>query len=44
MGRVISTIQIERGVHVIACGDKKRAEEMAYLIMRRVHEQYEKEH
>ena len=44
MERVISTIQIERGVHVIACGDKKRAEEMAYLIMRRVHEQYEKEH
>jgi ERCC4-type nuclease len=38
--RVISTARLEYGVHVIACGDKKRAEETAFYIMRKVHELY----
>ena len=38
MKRVISSIRIEHGVHVIACGDKKRAETTAFRIMRKVHE------
>ena len=44
MQRVISSIQVEHGVHVIACGDKKRAEEIAFLIMRKVYELHEKKH
>tara|TARA_R110000824_G_scaffold113321_1_gene262992 strand:+ start:3143 stop:3622 length:480 start_codon:yes stop_codon:yes gene_type:complete len=44
MQRVISSIQLEHGVHVIACGDQKRAEEMAFLIMRKVYELNETEH
>mgnify|MGYP003137496158 CR=1 FL=1 len=38
MLRVISTARLQYGVHVIACGDKKRAEEMAFMIMRKTHE------
>jgi len=38
MLRVISTIQLQYGVHVIACDNKKIAEEMAFRIMRKVHE------
>jgi len=38
MFRVLSTAQLQYGVHVIACGDKKRAEEMAFMIMRKTHE------
>ena len=44
MQRVISSIQLQHGIHVIACGDKVRAEQIAFLIMRKVHELYEKEH
>lgn len=40
MMRVISTARLEHGVHVIACGDAKRAEETAFYIMRKVYEQY----
>ena len=40
MKRVISSIQLENKVHVIACGDKKRAQEIAFLIMRKAHELY----
>jgi len=38
--RVISTARLEHGVHVIACGDKKRSEETAFYIMRKVYELY----
>ena len=38
MLRVISTAQLQYGVHIIACGDKKRAEEMAFRIMRKTYE------
>ena len=38
MMRVIATAQIEHGVHVIACGDNKRAEEIAFRIMRHVND------
>ena len=44
MQRVISSIQLQHGIHVIACGDKVRAEQVAFLIMRKVYELYEKEH
>jgi|TARA_Y100000310_G_scaffold11745_1_gene12233 hypothetical protein len=44
MQRVISSIQLEHGVHVVACGDKKRAEEMAFLIMRKVYELHKEKH
>ena len=44
MQRVISSIQVQHGVHVIACGDKKRAEEIAILIMRKVYELHEEKH
>lgn len=36
--RVISTARLQYGIHVIACGDKKRAEDTAFNIMRKVHE------
>ena len=36
MMRVIVSAQIEHGIHVMACGDKKRAEEIAFRIMRHV--------
>jgi|TARA_R110002020_G_scaffold443856_2_gene655175 ERCC4-type nuclease len=38
INRVISTARLQYGIHVIACGDKKRAEEVAFYIMRKVHE------
>ena len=38
INRVISTARLQHGIHVIACGDKKRAEEVAFYIMRKVHE------
>jgi len=38
MMRVIASAQIEHGIHVIACGDKKRAEQIALRIMRHVNE------
>ena len=44
MQRVISSIKIDYGVHVIACGDKRRAEEIAMLIMRKVYEKNEGKH
>jgi len=40
--RVLSTARLEHDVHVIACGDKKRAEEAAFYIMRKVYEKYAK--
>ena len=40
MNRVISTARLEHGIHVIACGDKIRAEETAFYIMRKVYELY----
>ena len=40
MRRVITSARLENNVHVIACGDKKRAEETAFYIMRKVHELY----
>jgi ERCC4-type nuclease len=36
MMRVIISAQIEYGIHVMSCGDKKRAEEIAFRIMRHV--------
>jgi ERCC4-type nuclease len=36
--RVIASAQIEHGIHVMACGDKKRAEEIAFRIMRHVND------
>lgn len=38
MMRVITTTMVEKGIHVIACGDKARAEQMAFNIMRKVYE------
>ena len=38
--RVLSTARLEHDVHVIACGNKKRAEETAFYIMRKVYEKY----
>lgn len=40
MMRVITSAQIEHGIHVIACGDKMKAEELAFRIMRSVHDHY----
>ena len=40
MMRIISSARLEHGVHVIACGDSKRAEETAFYIMRKTHEFY----
>ena len=36
--RVLTSAQIEQGIHVIACGDSKRAEEIAFRIMRHVND------
>jgi ERCC4-type nuclease len=36
--RVIASAQIEHGIHVVACGDKRRAEEIAFRIMRHVND------
>ena len=38
MMRVITSAQTEHGIHVIACGDKMKAEEIAFRIMRSVHD------
>jgi len=38
MMRVIASAQIEYGIHVLACGDKKRAESIAFRIMRHVND------
>ena len=40
MLRIIANAQIEHGVHVLACGDQKRAEETAFRIMRKVYESH----
>ena len=36
--RVLTSAQIEYGIHVIPCGNKKRAEEIAFRIMRHVND------
>mgnify|MGYP003632514935 FL=1 len=36
--RVLTSAQLEHGIHVMACGDSKRAEEMAFRIMRHVND------
>jgi len=36
--RVLISAQIEHGIHVLACGDKKKAEEIAFRIMRHVND------
>jgi len=36
--RVLTSAQIEHSIHVMACDDKKRAEEMAFRIMRHVND------
>ena len=36
--RVLTSAQLEHDIHVIACGDSKRAEEMAFRIMRHVND------
>ena len=36
--RVLTSAQIEHGIHVIACGSKKRAEEIAFRIMRHIND------
>ena len=38
MMRVLVSAQLEHGIHVTACGDKKKAEEMAFRIMRHVND------
>ena len=38
MMRIITSAYIEHGIHVVACGDKVRAEEMAFRIMRHVND------
>ena len=38
MMRFITSAYIEHGIHVVACGDKVRAEEMAFRIMRHVND------
>ena len=38
--RVLSSAMVEHGIKVIACGNKKRAEETAFRIMRTVNEHY----
>ena len=38
MMRVIASAYIEHGIHVIACGDKVRAEEIACRLMRHVND------
>tara|TARA_R100001377_G_scaffold85332_2_gene71673 strand:+ start:461 stop:940 length:480 start_codon:yes stop_codon:yes gene_type:complete len=40
MNRVITNARLEHGIHVIACGDKVRAEDTALYIMRKVYELY----
>jgi len=40
MNRVVSSARLENGIHVIACGNKARAEETAFYIMRKVYELY----
>ncbi len=36
--RVLISAQVEHGIHVLACGDKKKAEEIAFRIMRHVND------
>lgn len=36
--RVLSSARLQNDIHVIACGDKKRAQETAFYIMRKVYE------
>ena len=36
--RVLTSAQIEHGIHVIACGNQKKAEEIAFRIMRHVND------
>ena len=38
--RVLSSAMVEHGIKVIACGNKKRAEETAFRIMRTVNDHY----
>ena len=38
MMRIITSAYIEHGIHVVACGDKVRAEDMAFRIMRHVND------
>lgn len=40
MMSIITKAQLEQGIHVIACGDKRRAEEVAFRIMRKAYELY----
>lgn len=40
MMSVLSTMMVDKGIQVLACDNKKRAEEMAFRIMRKVHELY----
>ena len=40
MMRVITSAQTEHGIHVIACGNKMKAEEIAFRIMRSVNDHY----